>query len=132
MYKNNSLKTQSVHRLVAEAFIPNPENKRTVNHIDGNKLNNHISNLEWATQSENTLHAYATGLKNPSNPNVNGNSQGEKHGMSKLKESDIRYIRMNCRKNGGTLIEVELAAKFGVNKGVINSVINRRTWKHVI
>lgn len=55
----------SVHRLVAEAFIPNTENKATVNHIDGNPLNNDISNLEWATQSENNLHAYRTGLKDP-------------------------------------------------------------------
>jgi HNH endonuclease/NUMOD4 motif/AP2 domain len=53
----------SLHRLVAKAFIPNPERKRTVNHIDGNKANNHVSNLEWATYSENLLHAHATGLK---------------------------------------------------------------------
>jgi hypothetical protein len=52
-----------IHRLVAEAFIPNPHNKPTVNHKDGNKFNNHISNLEWATHTENHLHAYANGLK---------------------------------------------------------------------
>lgn len=53
----------SVHHAVASAFIPNPENKKTVNHIDGNKLNNHLTNLEWATYSENLKHAHATGLK---------------------------------------------------------------------
>ena len=51
-----------LHRLIAEAFIPNPNNLPIINHIDGNKLNNSIENLEWCTHSQNTLHAYETGL----------------------------------------------------------------------
>ena len=63
--KNYKVFNASVHRLVAEAFIPNPDNKPTVNHIDGNRLNNDISNLEWATMHEQNIHAYRTGLKDP-------------------------------------------------------------------
>lgn len=58
-------KKQLIHRLVASLFIPNPENKPQVNHIDGNKLNNHYSNLEWCTNYENHLHSYKLGRQSP-------------------------------------------------------------------
>ena len=52
-----------VHQLVAKQFLPNPDNRTQVNHKDGNKLNNHVDNLEWATNGENQIHAYQTGLQ---------------------------------------------------------------------
>lgn len=71
LYKNNKSKNLYIHRLVAEAFIPNNDNKKTVNHIDGNKHNNNVENLEWATYTENNHHAFKTGLNK-----LNGSSKG--------------------------------------------------------
>ena len=62
LYKNDKKKSYQIHRLVAQAFIPNPENKPDINHKDGNPLNNKIDNLEWCTKSENIQHAIKNGL----------------------------------------------------------------------
>lgn len=63
-------KSYPVHRLVAMAFIPNPYGKETVNHIDGDKTNNNVSNLEWASQKENQRHKWRTGLANYKRDNL--------------------------------------------------------------
>lgn len=74
-------RTAFVHRCVASAFLDNPNNLPTINHKDGNKLNNHVDNLEWCTYSQNLIHAYATGLKKPSiNPNKRPVRQLDRHG----------------------------------------------------
>lgn len=67
LYNHNRRKAMTIHRLVALHFIPNPENKKYVNHLDGNKLNNAKWNLAWATNSENMLHAFKTGLMGDTN-----------------------------------------------------------------
>ena len=63
LWKNNKGCNYYVHRIIAKAFIPNPLNKSEINHIDGNRQNNAISNLEWCTSSENKQHAWDTGLR---------------------------------------------------------------------
>ena len=112
----------SVHKLVAQAFIPNPEGKPTVNHIDGNKLNNRVSNLEWTTYSENNRHAYDTGLQ----------KRGCERSTSKLTANQVRYIRENCIPRDFKLGMHALARKFGVSYSTINSVYRGRSYKNVI
>lgn len=115
-----------VHRLVAEAFVPNPENKPFVNHKDGNKHNNHATNLEWCTKSENEKHAWRTGLK------TDVATKGELHGMHKLKEKDVKYIRKNHVRNGGELKTGDLARMFSVNPQTITEIVSKRVWKSVL
>lgn len=67
LYKDNKAKTTRVHRVVAEAFLPNVDDKPTVNHKDGNKANNHVDNLEWASFNEQNNHLYGSGLKSKEN-----------------------------------------------------------------
>ena len=105
-----------IHRLVAEAFIPNVDNKPEVNHIDGDKLNNNINNLEWVTRAENAKHAGANGLM-PS---------GEKNHTVVLSKSDVnkiiklRYIHK---------LEVEdIANLFDVSISHLSQVVNGDTW----
>lgn len=128
---NNIPKTFAVHRLVAKHFIPKVQGKDVVNHIDGNKTNNHHKNLEWVTHSENHMHAFLTGLFVPESSNKNGKVQGENNYGAKLKESDVRFILENTRKNGGNMTTVELAKKFNVSRTAISAIVNRRTWKHI-
>lgn len=85
LYKNDCMKNKSIHRLVAEAFITNPGNKPMVNHIDGNKLNNNVCNLEWVSSRENKAHAKELGLMNYNYP-----TKGKKFG-NKSKYHNVQW-----------------------------------------
>ena len=101
-----------VHRLVAIAFLVNPENKETVNHIDGDKSNNHVSNLEWCTRSENTQHAYDIGLHKPySGIKDKGNNKFAKEWDELLKQG------LSFRKIGKL---------YGVSHHTVSRTINKK------
>ena len=119
--KNGVTKRKYAHQLVGQTFIPNPLNKRYINHIDGNPFNNKIENLEWCTIAENNRHSREV-LKR----GITANS-GEKHHMSKLNKNTVLQIRSLYKNKKGTLRS--LAKQFGVASPTIFSVIHNRTWK---
>ena len=121
--KDGKLCTIKVHRIICAAFHGDVKDK-CVNHIDFNRSNNHIDNLEWVTVQENNKH----GLIH--NNLVNGQFVGEKHHRCLLKEVDVIFIRENYipKKIG---YADEMALKFGVSKCTIKDVISRKSWRHI-
>ena len=108
-------KTVRIHRAVAIYFIPNPENKPTVNHIDGNKLNNDISNLEWATSSEQMQHVFANKLSPK---------------CSKFNEDMIR----NIKKDMHTMSPAKLREKYpdyNITSELLNRIRYKKSWGYV-
>lgn len=111
----------TVHRLVAKAFIPNPNNYPQVNHINGIKTDNRVGNLEWCNNSQNQRHAVATGLRE--------SSEGENNHFSKLSEEDVKKIREMV--NVDKVSKYKVAAKFDVNYSCVYKIIKRQSWKHL-
>lgn len=106
-----------INRLVALAFISNPENKPTVNHIDGIKTNNRVDNLEWATREEQMIHAYKLGLKKP--------MRGINHPSHKLSKEDVLYIREHYKAHDKEFGMIPLTKKFGVSEATIKRVAKK-------
>jgi len=113
-------KTKAVHRLIAETFIPNPDNKPAVNHIDGNKRNNKVSNLEWVTYSENSQHAFDNNLIEIKN--------AEDHHSAKLtNEEYINIIQMTL---DGYSNE-EIADKYKLHSRYISLIRHKKRLKYI-
>jgi hypothetical protein len=107
-----------LHRVVLMAWVgPCPEGKEAC-HIDGSRTNNHVDNLYWGTSQENKDDEIRIG----------GHAHGERHGMSKLTEADIREIRY-LYANGW--LQREIAVKFGMTRAGISFITTGRLWKHV-
>ena len=117
--RDSVMKYLKVHRLVAQAFIPNPDNKPDVNHINGVKTDNRVSKLEWCTPKENTRHAIEMGLYNP---------VGESGSNAKLTEDDVLDIRWLAAEGVKPSV---LAREWGVTQSGIGHVVTGRRWSHV-
>lgn len=121
LFKKGKGTTRNIHRLVAIHFIPNPENKEFVNHKDGDKYNPHFTNLEWCTCQENTIHAFASGLRD------SGCVRGENNWKTNLKEEHIIQIRSMK----GFVKNRQIASALNLCESTISNIQNRKSWKHV-
>lgn len=110
-------KSKLVHRLVAEAFIPNPENKPQVNHIDGNKQNNNVNNLEWCTGSENIKHSYELGLQ--------VSQKGTSNNANKLSEEEVLTIKEYKAKG---MWPTEISRVMGLPLPRVKNVYYGQSW----
>lgn len=118
-YQDGERCSYLIHRLVTHYFIgPCPKDKE-VNHIDGDKKNNYVDNLEYITSKENINHAIKSGLRN---------NYGENHSRAKLTKKIVKKIRKDYR-NGFS--EKEISFKYKLNKSHINKIINYKLWKSV-
>ena len=122
LVKDGKRKQHQVHRLVALAFLPNPDNLPFINHKDCDPTNNHVSNLEWCTAKENSIHAYKKGRWAPPNQLGSANSN------CKFIDSDIKKIREMYKIVGNCSA---IARQYNVNPKTINQIINGKRWSHI-
>ena len=115
-------KKKMVHRIVAETLLYNPNNLLEVDHIDGDRGNPSLKNLEWVTHKENIRRAYARG-------SYKGRYVGEKNPKANLKETDV--IRLRNEYNAGSSI-IELVNKYGIPHSTVGNVVHGHTWKHLL
>jgi hypothetical protein len=110
-------KLESIHRLVGGLFIPNPDNKPEINHIDGDKTNNKVENLEWVSPSENIQHKIHQ---------LGKEHRGSKNGMAKLTLEDVDKIKVLYQSGYS---QNKLGKMFGISQGKISNVVNEKSYK---
>lgn len=116
---NLKQKHRKVHRLIAITFIPNPDNKPEVNHINGIRNDNRIENLQWVTRTENNRHSWTLG---------NQCNKGEKHPQSKLTNQIVKEI-FELTELGWT--QQKIADKINLHQSTISDVLRKKTWSHI-
>jgi NUMOD4 motif/HNH endonuclease len=114
--KETVKKPISVHRLVAQAFIPNPENKPYVNHLDSNKSNNSASNLEWCTQKENVKHAFSEGYRSP--------FKGEDNPNAKLSQAQALSVEFLYSFLG--FDQHSIAIEYGISQQLVSRIVLKK------
>lgn len=120
LYANGRGRKFMVHRLVAKAFVDNPNGYQILNHKDEDKSNNQATNLEWCTQKYNINYGTRT-----------IRASGENTKNHKLSHSDVAYIRNNYKPKDKVFGQIPLARKYGVAVSTIERVIRKKNWKYV-
>lgn len=115
--RNGKQGSYHIHRLLLLTFRPTRKTNQQVNHIDGNKLNNNLDNLEWCSQVYNLRHAWETGLRT-------------QPCHIKLTEDQVREIRAIYFKNGPLTLK-DLGEKYKVTSHAIHKIVTRKNWKHI-
>lgn len=121
LWRDKKPKHHSVHRLVATAFIPNPDGDRVVNHINAIKTDNRPVNLEWCTQAHNLRHTLAMGLRKM--------PAGENNRNSKLTDRAVMDARRSFAAGESSTI---LAARYGVSRNTMWLAVTHQTWRHLL
>ena len=121
LYERGKCRKCKIHRLVAEGFIPNPENKPTVDHILNNKFDNFVGNLRWATMAENNQYAYDTEAKKSAQDSY----------QSKLTNEQVIYCRKVYDSSDKKFNLPALAKQFGVALNTMSKIISGKTYKNV-
>lgn len=121
LYYNGRHSSKRLHRLVADGFLPNPDRLPQTDHLDGDRMNPHLANLQRVTGLENQRRSWLSGKR------LETVSRGEKHRLSKVTDEQVREIRHLAN----TVHQHELAARFGITQHAVHCIVHRKTWKHI-